>query len=67
MTKKHFIAIAGILADIPNLDDREIALTSKEIEIAQSVKTIIAKDLADYFKTDNDLFDRERFLTACKV
>lgn len=67
MTKKHFKEIASILADIPNLDDREIALTPKEVEIAQGVKTIIAKDLAAYFSWENSNFDSDKFLAACKI
>ncbi len=66
-TRIHYKAIASILADIPNLDDREIALTPQEVKIAQDVKTIIAKDLAEYFIKDNDKFSKDKFFQACKV
>ena len=52
MTKKHYEAIASILA-IDTGYTREVA--------------IIAERLADYFASDNPRFDRVRFLTACGI
>lgn len=49
MTRKHFEAIAEIIRAIPEDVSRSTA----------------AHDLADYFETQNPLFDRRRFLIAC--
>lgn len=51
MTKKHFIAIAAIL---------------KENHSPGQSSHAVAAKLADYFETENPLFDRERFLAAVK-
>lgn len=53
MTKKHYEAIAKIVAV---QDDKEAYILYP-----------IINDLADYFQTDNKLFDRSRFLQACGV
>lgn len=49
MTRKHYIAIAQIL---------------READLAQSDREELAERLADYFATDNDAFDRKRFMEA---
>lgn len=51
MSRKHFCAVAAILAAEP---DREAAER-------------IARELAAIFKADNGRFDRARFFDACGV
>ena len=55
MTRKHFEAIAAILA--ANMDNSG---TAGEIWRGQC----IADDLAEYFAETNPRFDKQRFLTA---
>ncbi len=55
MTKKHYEAIAAAF--------RAYITTNTGANIARP----IAKDLADYFATDNPKFDRARFLQACGI
>lgn len=56
MTRKHFEAIAAILAEQhdhdPNSNDYLVIYDT-------------ATDLASYFATENPNFDRRRFLKAC--
>ena len=60
--KKDFKAIAEILA-------------SRYIDLADNAPgravrnnlDIVACDLADYLSTQNDRFDRDKFLTACSA
>jgi hypothetical protein len=54
MTRKHYIAIAKILKSTDGIHD-------------YACKAAIAKSMADYFESNNQNFDRERFLTACGV
>jgi len=53
MTKKHYEAIADCI---------EYRLCAKDNHPHE-----IAKRLADFFESDNKLFDRTRFLTACGI
>ena len=55
MTKKHYEAIAAAF--------HAYIATGTGVNIARP----IAKDLADYFATDNPKFDRARFLQACGI
>jgi hypothetical protein len=50
MTKKHFIAIAFAV---------------KELDLSPEDKRKVACAMADFCKTQNINFDRERFLTVC--
>jgi hypothetical protein len=59
MTKKHFIAIAKILRT------RIIDAAGESNACTRITARYLAGDLADYFETVNDLFDREKFLRAC--
>ena len=52
MTKKHYEAIASMFK--PYM-----------VHPTQNIAKPLAKDLADYFATDNKLFNRTKFLTAC--
>ena len=54
MTRKHYVAIAEI-----------IALHNEEH--SNEIITALAGHMANYFKRDNPKFDRERFLTACGI
>jgi len=55
MSRKDYVAIAAILHDIDTeYDDGE-----------EAVVRVIARELADYFKSDNPNFDRDRFYEAC--
>jgi hypothetical protein len=60
MTKKHFIAIARILA---NRAGYNLSTIQFDNGYNQAVEDI-ANDLADYLETQNFLFDRDQFLTA---
>ena len=60
MNKKHFEAIAAIIANTEACDGNGFA------ESLAKVSTI-AESLADYFATQNKLFDREKFLAACGI
>lgn len=51
MTKKHFIAVAAITASISNDQTRKF----------------VAEQQADYFATQNPLFSRAKYLSACGV
>lgn len=61
MTKKHYEAIAAILAKYKNPPLYETDYS--DYRTTQH----IAVGLADYFATDNKNFDRTRFLTACGI
>ena len=52
MTRKHFIAIAQILADA---------------DLDYNSRNTVAQDFAEYLSTQNENFDRDKFLTACGV
>ena len=56
MSRKHYQAIADVLAEVVDEDpaDRE----------SVNVANWIAQRLADVFAADNPQFDRERFLKA---
>ena len=56
MTKTHFENIARILNA-----DRAVSTTPAEVEKVR----VIALSLSDYFYSENPLFSREKFLTAC--
>ncbi len=56
MSRKHYIAVAAILAG-----ERALATTDAERRNVDN----IARSLADVFKRDNGRFDRQRFYDAC--
>lgn len=50
MTRKHFIALARICKE-----NKERPMTPEEL----------AEEIADFCRSENGNFDRQRFLTAC--
>lgn len=61
MTKKHFEAIAAMLASYSHYD-----MSSIEFDMGHNhAHDAIANSMADYFETINPNFNREQFLTAC--
>lgn len=61
MTKKHFEAIAEIVANIPGGFDHIAGNDTK------NARKALANELADYFQRENARFDRAKFLKACNV
>lgn len=62
VTKKDFKAVAEIIKKqtvCPREDDPFI------IETAKDIARVYAKELANYFATQNPRFDRGRFIQAC--
>ena len=61
-TRRHYVAIAKVMAEAggtaKNRYPRQKAVWGVEIAVSQ---------LADTFERDNDRFDRNRFIAACKV
>ena len=63
MTKKHYEAIAAIIASTRN----NATLYPSNGHARGETLEVTASRLADYFTTDNPRFDRARFLQACGV
>lgn len=65
LTKQHFKAIAEILhrqnIDLSRVPKDELNL----YEPKQTAVRQIIEDMADYFVTQNPLFNKEKFLEAC--
>ena len=61
MARKHFIAIAALLADA------NLAVVDEHgnPQAADIVMCDLTHALADYFQSENPNFDRERFIKAC--
>jgi hypothetical protein len=59
MTKKHFAAIAAVIAD-------ELADNDGDPNAIVAVASV-ARGLADEFAVFNPNFDRVRFLSACGI
>ena len=57
MSKKDYVAIAACLREC-----RTLTITPN-----RSVVDLIAEQLCEVFAQDNELFDRERFLSAAGV
>lgn len=56
LTKQHFNAIADIM--------RKHCTSTNDLKFKDELKTV-CEDLAFYFKKQNALFNRERFIKAC--
>jgi len=65
MTRKHFKAVAAILAREKNEANAETIGTREFNGGRCYAAKEIAVALCDVFKAANPRFDRERFLTAC--
>lgn len=59
MTRKHFEAMARIIND-----NRLAAVNANSLDGVNYVYAT-ALDMVGYFASQNPLFDRQRFLTAC--
>ncbi len=57
MTEKHYKAIAEII-------DYQITMCMGRYAREKGIE-IVAKELADYFVTENPRFDCDKFLKAC--
>lgn len=55
MTRKHFEAIAALLAEVRKDYPAQGAI----------IPDAVSSRLADYFEKENPRFDRAKFLTAC--
>lgn len=56
MTRKDYVLLASVIADVrsdPSCDARR--------------RKLIARDIASALEADNPLFDRAKFLEACKL
>lgn len=59
MSRKDYVAIAAVI-------NQEVSIhRGSQRHVAVDSIYILASELADVFKADNDNFDRRRFLTAC--
>lgn len=69
MTKKHFVALAAVLADMKPADlahnKQSYADGLRMGQIAQWKAT--AEAIAHFCQSQNAQFDRERFLATCGV
>ena len=61
MTKKDFIAIAKIVSSYRKATAEGSNITP------EGLRTSIAHDLAGYFSSRNDAFNRSRFVDACDI
>jgi hypothetical protein len=59
MTRKDYVAIAGVINEV-------VGAYGEEAHTMDALKAV-AKDLCGILKADNSNFDRQRFLTACGV
>lgn len=59
MSRKHYEAVARVI--------RSNKVLNAADPHAAEVIDDVAKDLAQAFYTDNDRFNRDRFLAACEV
>lgn len=55
LSRMHFEAIAKRIREIPSTNDQAIDIAIRDF----------ADSLADYFATQNQNFDRDRFIKAC--
>lgn len=72
MTRKDYVAFAGLLARLPEtlalegleVDPIDIRETDDETTML-ATRRWVAVHIADLFAADNNRFDRARFLKAC--
>lgn len=70
MTKKHYVAIAGIINARLNyvrmqLNCEHDSEVMERFVGAESELRTVADLMTNYLQTENKLFDRARFLTTC--
>lgn len=62
MTKKHYEAIAESISYRMSMQ-----YPADHAQYGVTTLRLLAKELADYFASDNPKFDRTRFLDACGI
>ena len=69
LSRKHFEAIAGILRALDRDPGGPLALggDAEYYDGLDEMRQDVARDLADFFATENPYFDRQRFLKAAGV
>lgn len=65
MTRKHFEAIAAIIAN--QFVEIHSTYGNEEARVACESVTILAQELAEKFEEFNPLMNKDRFLIACGV
>lgn len=65
VTKKDFKAVAEIIKSESLQGKKPIDGSASVMYAIQCVGSDIAKELADYFATQNPRFDCDRFMEAC--
>lgn len=63
-TRQHYIAIAAIIKN--NKTRIKIDNVKQLSHGLPCLRLAIIGDLADYFASDNSLFDQQKFLEACE-
>ena len=63
MTRKDYVAIAAAISDGALVN----CATQAEVQMQATVRSKIARQLAEGMAADNPRFDRARFLKACGV
>lgn len=67
MRKKHYVAIAKVIAGEMERPVDNSPLEARLISALESKRSIIAHSLALTFKSDNPSFDSRRFIEACNL
>lgn len=62
MTKKHFIQIARIIKENAKTIEKSNGSIEHVLPLGGTVQA-----LAEYFKSENPLFDESRFVEACGI
>lgn len=61
LTRQHYKAIAEMIRKQYKNESTSVAVYARPAVIE------IARELADYFASDNPLFDRNKFMAACGI
>ena len=69
LSRKHYKAIAQVLKDNSQtiVDEKSYSSQKGDTLTDWVHKDKLINDLCDMFKQDNNLFNRDRFISACKV
>lgn len=65
MTRKHFKAIAEIIKQIYEARERSGDYQCGDDAWSLETLTMLVHELCDYFATQNEHFDKDKFQTAC--